>query len=229
MLRLRNLSVSIGRLTVTLERLDIAGKTVLIGRNGSGKTTLLRAIAGFLGVGMGKILLDGEDITGLPPEKRPLGYVPQAVVPIPMQPAKQLEYFARLWGCDYRDIVEQLNLQGLLSKTRLSAGERQLLAIATSLLKQPKILLLDEPTSSLDWFNKQLVWDTLGRLDVPMLYVTHDPVEAIMVAEEVALLANGVVQPSRRYPRPADLRETLETLDLYRLFDRPPASHDVHH
>jgi ABC-type sugar transport systems, ATPase components len=176
---------------IRVDELRVSGRTVLLGRNGSGKTTLVRAVLGFLRPERGKVLVDGVDVTDLPPERRLMGYVPQTQVVLPMRPVEQLEYFARLHGTDWRPVAEQLGLLGFLEKRGLSGGERQLLNVATVLLRRPRVLILDEPTSNLDFQNKLLVLRALRSISMPIVYVTHDPLEALLVADEIAVLKNG--------------------------------------
>jgi molybdate/tungstate transport system ATP-binding protein len=183
---------------VRVDELRVSGRTVLLGRNGSGKTTLMRAVMGFLRPERGRVLVDGKDVTGLPPEKRPMGYVPQTQVVLPMRPIEQLEYFARLHNADWRTVSERLGLFEALRKEGLSGGERQLLNLATVLLRRPRALVLDEPTSHLDFPNKLLVLRALRSIDVPTLYVTHDPLEAFLLADEIAVLKDGRLEGPER-------------------------------
>lgn len=218
-LRAINLRARIGELSLNVQRLEVRGKAALVGRNGSGKTTLLRVIAGHLKPLEGSVYVDGEDVTRLEPEERPIAIVPQRPVRLPMKPLQQLRYFAYLWGTDYEPVVERLNLGRLLRKTGLSVGENQLLTIATALMKRPKVLLLDEPTSSLDWPAKQLVWNAVRELEIPVLYVTHDPLEAIRVAEEIFLLEEGELRGSVENSWREIGEELSERIDLYRLIE----------
>jgi molybdate/tungstate transport system ATP-binding protein len=176
---------------IRVDELRVLGRTVLLGRNGSGKTTLMRAVMGFLRPERGRVLVDGKDVTDLPPERRPMGYVPQRQVVLPMRPIEQLEYFARLHNVDWRPVAEKLGLLEALGKEGLSGGERQLLNLATVLLRGPRVLVLDEPASHLDFPNKLLVLRALRSINVPTLYVTHDPLEAFLVADEIAVLKDG--------------------------------------
>jgi molybdate/tungstate transport system ATP-binding protein len=153
---------------------------------------------GFLRPERGRVLVDGKDVTGLPPEKRPMGYVPQTQVVLPMRPIEQLEYFARFHNADWRTVSERLGLLEALGKEGLSGGERQLLNLATVLLRRPRALVLDEPTSHLDFPNKLLVLRALRSIDVPTLYVTHDPLEAFLLADEIAVLKSGRLEGPER-------------------------------
>ncbi len=179
---------------IRVNELRVSGRTVLLGRNGSGKTTLIRSFMGFLRPEKGRILVDGEDVTEIPPERRPMGYLPQRQVSLPMKPLEQLEYFARLYRTDWRPVAERLGLLKVLRKEGLSGGERQLLNLTTVLLKRPRVLLLDEPTSHLDFTNKLIVLKALKAINVPVIYVTHDPLEALLVADEIAVLRDGKIE-----------------------------------
>ncbi len=198
MLEVVDFTVRAYGIEIRVEELRVSGRTVLLGRNGSGKTTLVRAVLGFLKPVKGRVLIDGEEVTDLPPERRPIGYLPQRQVVLPMKPVEQLEYFARLHGTDWRPVARRLGLLGALEKEGLSGGERQLLNVATVLLRRPKALVLDEPTSHLDFPNKLLVIRALRSIDVPVVYVTHDPLEALLVADEIAVLKNGRLEGPER-------------------------------
>ncbi|MCS7145507.1 MAG: ATP-binding cassette domain-containing protein [Nitrososphaerota archaeon] len=215
-LEVRDLVVSKGGFRLEIKYLQVTRKTVLLGRNGAGKSTLLRCLMGFIRQVSGLILVEGRDISQLPPEERPLGYIPQRVVKLPLAPKQQLEFFSRLHCGDYRPLVSKLGLSSLVDKKNLSLGEAQLLTIATTLLKNPSALLMDEPCANLDWPTKRLVLETVRNIDVPVLYVTHDPLEALMIADEVALLENGILKEV--YPNNAreDMSGVFELYDLYK-------------
>jgi molybdate/tungstate transport system ATP-binding protein len=219
MLDVRELRVRRGSLTLYVERLQVYKRTVLLGRNGAGKSTLLMTLVGLLRPESGSISLDGEDVTDLPPERRGFGYLPQLAPTLPLGPREALEYFSKKWRRGYEDVVRQLRLDAVIAKGVLSPGERQLLNIALLLLKGPKLLLLDEPTAVLDWENKKLVWRSLEALDMPMLYVTHDPVEALLIGDQVILLSEGRLKGPLNLDRPGEHAELLEKLDLYRAFE----------
>lgn len=206
MLEVVDLTVRAYDVEVRVGELRVSGRTALLGRNGSGKTTLVRAITGFLRPERGRVLVDGTDVTHLPPERRPIGYVPQAQVVLPLRPRDQLEYFAALHGTDWRPVAERLGVLGLLRKEGLSGGERQLLNVATVLLRRPRVLILDEPTQFLDFPNRLLVLRALMSIDVPMLFVTHDPMEALLLADEVVVLRDGRLEGPVRN----ELREWAE-------------------
>ncbi|MCS7095407.1 MAG: ABC transporter ATP-binding protein, partial [Thaumarchaeota archaeon] len=178
---------------VEVKELRVSSTTALLGRNGSGKTILARSLLGFLRPERGRVLIEGEEVTELPPELRPIGYLPQHQVSLPMKPLSQLQYVARLHGSDWNWVVERLGLRRVIGKEGLSGGERQLLNLATVLLKRPRALVLDEPTSHLDFANKLLVLEALRSIDVPTLFITHDPLEASFLSDEIVTLRDGKV------------------------------------
>lgn len=215
MLEIRNLVVVRGSWRIEIERLEVRSKTVLLGRNGAGKSTVLKTIMGLIRPAGGRIIVNGRDISDQPVEDRPLGYLPQRVVRLAMRPRDQLEYFSKLHGTDYRPIISKLGLETLLRKRNLSVGEAQILAIATVLLKNPEALLFDEPCTALDWVNKKLVLSLIRSLEIPMLYVTHDPLEALLVADEIALLEDGRIRGFYRNDARERVQKDFEFYDLY--------------
>ncbi|GBC70504.1 Sulfate/thiosulfate import ATP-binding protein CysA [Candidatus Calditenuaceae archaeon HR02] len=217
MLEVRDLVIVRGDWRLEIGLLKVRSKTVLLGRNGAGKSTLLKAIMGLIRPANGRIIVNGRDISDLAVEDRPLGYVPQRVVRLAMSPRDQLEYFSKLHGTDYRPLISKLGLEPLVGKRNLSLGETQILTIATVLLKNPEALLMDEPCANLDWLNKKQVLNLIRILETPILYVTHDPLEALLVADEIALLEEGRVKGV--YPNEA--RERVQKdLKFYDLYER---------
>ncbi len=210
-------------LDVDLE-IPARGVTAVFGPSGCGKTTLLRAIAGlercrdgFLQVG-GQVWQDGKHF--VPPHRRPLGYVFQeASLFEHLNVRRNLEYGARrvpeAEGRISMDrAIELLGIGPLLERgvDRLSGGERQRVAIARALAVSPRLLLMDEPLSSLDLQRKQEIMPYLeslhDELDIPMLFVSHSPDEVARLADHLVLLEAGRV-------RAADpIGEMLTRLDL---------------
>ncbi len=188
---------------------------VILGRNGSGKSTLLQAIAGFIKPVRGTISVDGVDVTRLPPRRRSIGYIPQEPVRLPLTPGRALEYFSSMYGRDYKPLLDDLGVGYLVEKKRVSVGEGQLLALVLVMLKEPAVLLLDEPVSSLDYLNKLSFWKALKRLRKPALVVTHDPLEAAYIADVLYVIKDGrVLGPYENNLREAS-REALQTFNLY--------------
>ncbi len=197
-----------------LDRVDLAveaGEIVaLIGRNGSGKTTLLRTVMGLVEADSGRITVDGRDIARQPVEERgqTIGYVPQDPRALLFRPSvrEELEWTlaqeVRQNAADERTRVDQvltlLGLDALASAhpRDLSAGEQQRTALATALIRNPQVLLLDEPTRGLDYLNKSRLLQILRRLRVErkaILLVTHDVELVAACADRVILLGEGEV------------------------------------
>jgi molybdate/tungstate transport system ATP-binding protein len=176
---------------------------VLLGPTGAGKTLLLEVILGFHNVDSGSVFLDGRDITGLPPEQRGFGYLPQNCMLFPhMTVRKNIEFGLRMRGIRQADrIVDQvLDLMGLRSLENrmpagLSGGERQKTALARALVLKPKIILLDEPMSGIDVDTRKMLRVELKRIhkeyQVAIIHVTHDQSEALSLADRVAIIRNG--------------------------------------
>lgn len=195
--------------------------TCFLGPSGCGKTTLLRLIAGFEQPTGGRILLDGRDITALPPQKRELGVVFQSLALFPhMSVSENIAYGLRrkrVPAAQQQSRVEQLlamvRLAGMGGRavTALSGGQKQRVAIARALAVDPKLFLLDEPLSALDARLRDQMQIELRelqqRLRITTLFVTHDQSEAMMLADSIAVFSDGRLQqfgkPGDVYRRPA--------------------------
>ena len=169
--------------------------TALVGPSGSGKTSLIESIAG-LRRATGRIVIDGADVIDLPPERRRIGYVPQDVALFPHLNVRRNLTF----GGDARfdDVVEILELAPLLDRApaSLSGGERQRVALGRALMTAPRLMLLDEPLAAIDQPFRARLLDYLRRvrdLGVPMIYVTHQPAEALSLASWCIVLERGEV------------------------------------
>ncbi|KNY32553.1 MULTISPECIES: ABC transporter ATP-binding protein [unclassified Agrobacterium] len=187
--------------------LDVAdGELVcLLGPSGSGKSTLLRMVGGFEQPTGGRITIDGEDVTHLPPERRPTGMVFQShALWTHMNVFKNLAFglkLRRMPASAIREKVEAvLELVGLSgygerATSQLSGGQQQRVALARSLVLEPKILLLDEPFASLDQHLRERlreeVRDIQQRLGITTLFVTHGQDEALSMADRIVVMANG--------------------------------------
>lgn len=207
-----------------------SGVIALFGPSGSGKTSLLRAVAGLQRTIQGRIVVNGEVWQDarcfIPTHKRPLGYVFQEASLFPHLSVRQnLEYGwrripARERHIRFDEVVELLAITPLLQRAtaRLSGGERQRVAIARALLTSPKLLLMDEPLSALDYAAKRTILPYLESLHdefgIPSLYVSHDPNEVAHLADHMVLLEQGQVIAQ------GNTAELLTRLDL------PLASYD---
>jgi spermidine/putrescine transport system ATP-binding protein len=180
----------------------------LLGPSGCGKTTLLRMIAGFEEVTEGTILLYGQAIANLPPNKRPINTVFQNYALFPhlnvldnvgfgleMQGASRTE--ARARAGEMLDLV-QLTQFATRKPAQLSGGQQQRVALARALAPQPKVLLLDEPLSALDLKLRKAMQIELKHLQretgITFIFVTHDQEEALTMSDRIAVMSAGEVQ-----------------------------------
>ena len=196
---------------------------VFVGPSGCGKSTLLRLIAGLEEVSSGTIELDGKDITDMAPAKRDLAMVFQTYALYPhMTVGKNLSFALDLAGVAKSEVKEKvqnaariLELEPLLERKpkQLSGGQRQRVAIGRAIVRNPKIFLFDEPLSNLDAALRVQTRLELARLhqelQATMIYVTHDQVEAMTLADKVVVLNGGRVEqvgsPMELYHQPANL------------------------
>ncbi|MEV6834238.1 ABC transporter ATP-binding protein [Streptomyces sp. NPDC051133] len=198
---------------VVLDSLDLTvepGEVMaLLGPSGSGKTTALRAVAGFVRPVSGRVLLGGRDVTDLPPYRRGIGMVVQSYALFPHMRVDENVAFGlrarRTAKSEIRQrVAEALEMTGMAAYARrhpreLSGGQQQRVAIARALAIRPAVLLLDEPLSALDAQLRSGMLAELARLhrelpDVSMLYVTHDQVEALTLADRIAVMDSARLQ-----------------------------------
>lgn len=192
----------------------------LLGPSGCGKTTLLRMIAGFEQPDAGRILLDGKDLTSLPPEKRPVNTVFQNYALFPhLSVEDNIAFGPKMAGkcrteieSAVRAILVLVKLQEHARKlpAQLSGGQRQRVAIARALVNRPQVLLLDEPLAALDLKLRQHMLLELKALHeqvgTTFIYVTHDQGEAMSLSDRIAVMNEGRVEqvdaPDRLYDTP---------------------------
>ncbi|WP_061291851.1 ABC transporter ATP-binding protein [Azotobacter vinelandii] len=181
---------------------------VFVGPSGCGKSTLLRLIAGLEEVTSGHIHLDGQDITDVAPAKRNLAMVFQTYALYPhMSVSKNMSFALSLAGADKAEIERKvkeaariLELEHLLERKpkALSGGQRQRVAIGRAIVRHPKVFLFDEPLSNLDAALRVQMRLELARLhkelNATMIYVTHDQVEAMTLADKVVVFNGGRVE-----------------------------------
>ncbi len=211
-----------GRPIVTDLDLAVArGELVcLLGPSGCGKTTTLRMVAGFLAPDRGAIVVDGKDVTGLPPERRPSAMVFQSYALWPhMTVFKNVAFPLRLKGVGKAQIAERVeaalelvNLTHHMGSRpgRISGGEQQRVALARALVQEPALLLLDEPLSNLDARLRVKVREEIReiqqRLGITTLLVTHDQDEALSVSDRIAVMNDGRIEqvsaPTQLYAEP---------------------------
>jgi len=193
----------------------------LLGPSGCGKTTTLRMVAGFVQPTEGRVLIGGQEVTALPPERREIGIVFQNYAIFPhMTVFDNIAYGLKMRKRDKRDIKRRveasLDTVGLSGYGRrfqreLSGGQQQRVALARVLVIEPRILLLDEPLSALDKKLREEMkfWikDLQQTLGITTLYVTHDQSEALTMSDRLAVMNAGAVEqvgtPREIYERPA--------------------------
>ncbi len=223
-LTLERLGKSFGA-TAAVAEMDLTvedGELVcLLGPSGSGKSTVLRMIGGFERPTGGRVLIDGADVTRLPPERRPTSMMFQShALWSHMTVAGNIGFGLRLRGLARAEVArrvdEALKTVGLPGygarrTDQLSGGQAQRVALARSLVLEPKILLLDEPFASLDQHLRERlreeVRDLQKRLGITMVFVTHGQDEALALADRIVVMDRGRVQqadrPDRLYRAPA--------------------------
>ncbi len=191
----------------------------LLGPSGSGKSTLLRLIAGFNQANRGRLLVDGRDISGVPPHARNIGMVFQSYALWPHMSVYDNVAFGLVErrvarGEIKRRVGEALSLVGLADYARrrpnqLSGGQQQRVALARTIVIEPQVLLLDEPLSNLDKKLREQMRLELKRLQrtlgITTIFVTHDQEEAMTTADRMAVLDAGVLQ---QIGRPRELFDT---------------------
>ncbi len=194
----------------------------LLGPSGCGKTTLMRMLAGFEEISSGAIYLAGEDLSGVPPYRRPVNMMFQSYALFPhMSVANNIAFGLKQEGMAKGEITDRVAAMLALVKMQdfgsrkpdqLSGGQRQRVALARSLAKQPKLLLLDEPLGALDRKLREetqfeLV-DLQEKLGITFMIVTHDQEEAMTVADRIAVMNAGklvqVAPPVEMYERPTN-------------------------
>jgi putative spermidine/putrescine transport system ATP-binding protein len=193
----------------------------LLGPSGSGKTTCLRMIAGFERPTSGRILLEGRDVSGLPPYERDVNTVFQDYALFPhMTVQENVEYGLRVRRVPRperrqraAELLAIVRLEGMGGRkpSQLSGGQRQRVALARALVNRPKVLLLDEPLGALDLKLRQTMQMELKRIQrevgITFVYVTHDQEEALTMSDRLAVMSEGRIEqvgtPIEVYERPA--------------------------
>jgi molybdate transport system ATP-binding protein len=192
---IENLVVPLAHFDLEVTATMSARVTAIFGPSGAGKTSLLDAIAGLRTLKSGRITFDDVVLSDLPARARRIGYVPQETALFPhLSVARNIRYGGRH---NEEHVIEVLEIGHLLDRgvTALSGGEQKRVALARALVSAPRLLLLDEPLSGLDWPLRDRVMQFLQRVrddfNVPMLYVTHDEAELAAIADEVVRLEPG--------------------------------------
>jgi putative spermidine/putrescine transport system ATP-binding protein len=230
--------------SISLEQGELVS---MLGPSGCGKTTALRCVAGFLQPDTGSIVIGGDDITRLAPNRRDIGMVFQAYSLFPNMTAAQNVEFGlkvRRKGRDDRQkrVAELLEIVGLGHAAsryphELSGGMQQRVALARALAIEPRVLLLDEPLSALDALVRVQLREEIRRvqtqLGITTLYVTHDQEEALSVSDRVAVMRSGKIEqigvPAEIYGAPSTrfVAEFIGTMNRIDTTVSGPGSVDV--
>ena len=208
-IRLENVSKSFGSAKI-IEHLNLTIQdgsfTVLLGPSGCGKTTLLRMIAGIGPATSGKIYMDGEDISDVPPGKRNVAMVFQnyAIYPT-MSVRENIEFCLKNNKVPKKErterverVAETVGLKEYLGRrpSELSGGQRQRVALARAMVKEPAVFLMDEPLSNLDAKLRLAMRSELiqlhEQLKTTFIYVTHDQMESMAMADQIVLMDQGI-------------------------------------
>ncbi|MEQ8356438.1 MAG: ABC transporter ATP-binding protein [Kiloniellaceae bacterium] len=223
----QDLSKVFGAGTDAVRALDDVSLTIrqnefftLLGPSGCGKTTLLRLIGGFEQPTQGHVFLEGQDLTGLPPFKRPINTVFQSYALFPhLTVGQNVAFGLEMLGREkdqrearVEEMLALVQLQGYAKRkpAQLSGGQQQRVALARALAGQPKVLLLDEPLSALDLKLRKEMQIELKRLQtetgITFVFVTHDQEEALTMSDRIAVMDSGKIlqigSPTEIYEHP---------------------------
>ncbi|WP_102398767.1 ABC transporter ATP-binding protein [Haloimpatiens massiliensis] len=210
-LQLKNLVKSFNDLNVVNDlnmNVEKGEMVCFLGSSGCGKTTTLRMIGGFLKPDGGNIILDGNDITNLESQERPVATVFQSYALFPnMNVMQNVIYGLKFQGYKKKEALSMgekyLHLVGLddykkSSVSKLSGGQQQRVALARALILKPKVLLLDEPLSNLDAKLRLKMRDEIKEINekfkITMIFVTHDQEEALSISDKIAVMNEGKIE-----------------------------------
>jgi len=212
MIAVRNLSATYGDFALHDVTLDLhhGGCLAILGPSGAGKTLLLETVMGARRPKRGRVMLDGRDITSVPPELRQIAYIPQDLALFPHLSVRENIVFGlrsrgerRSCGDALNQLVAMLGIERLMNRRdvrTLSGGEKQRVALARALIVRPRVLFLDEPFTALDSATRTDLLRSMRRmrsaLQTTMFFVTHELHEACVLADEIAIMMHGRIVTS---------------------------------
>lgn|SRR5699024_4974362 len=207
MLKIENLNINLDSFYLNNINIHISkGETlVILGHSGSGKTVFLETLSGRYKVKSGNIFLDNKCITNSLPEDRNISIVYQQYELFPFLnvyeniafPLKRGNFAKKNYDKDVLEVMERLKISHLKDRSidKLSGGEKQRIALARSIIINPKLLLLDEPMAALDSANKDRAMDLIKEIkqnyNLTMIYVTHDLDEALNFGDKIVIIKNN--------------------------------------
>ena len=210
MIQIENLNVKLSRFSLHQINISIEQGEffTLLGPTGAGKTVVLESVIGIIPITNGHVIINGKDVTRLPPEKRGIGIVYQDFALFPhLTVYENITYGLRYHKVNGKEpgknlgfIIKRLSLEPLLQRSvvNLSGGEKQRVALARALAVDPSVLLLDEPLSALDPNFREDIREIIKRLHIEtgitVLMVTHDFTEAHFLAQNAAVINNGRIE-----------------------------------
>lgn len=243
MIRVENLCIEFGSFALRDISLDLAGggSLAILGPSGAGKSLLLESVMGARTPRSGRVLLDGRDVTSLPPEQRGVSYIPQDLALFPHLDVRGNVLFGLRTTAERRDgaellgeLSETLGIRHLLDRRdvrTLSGGEQSRVALARALMVRPRVLFLDEPFAALDTASRMDLVQALRDLrrirPVTLFLVTHDLDEAALLADDVAILMEGVLVdrgPVGRVLQHPRTRAAARFLNFRNILPPPPGS-----
>jgi molybdate transport system ATP-binding protein len=201
------------RVEASIQISGAASITILFGPSAAGKTTILRCIAGLETLTSGRIVFAGDDWTNIPPQRRPVGYLFQDYALFPhLRVRDNIGYAVKHSQGVVEQVAEMLRVADVLGRwpSELSGGQQQRVALARTLARKPRLLLLDEPLSALDASTRNHVRTELAQLlrnlGIPAIVVTHDWVDALTLGDQMLVMGSGRVlqtgPPQEVFTRP---------------------------
>ena len=191
------------RVEASVQISSAASITILFGPSAAGKTTVLRCIAGLETLTSGRIVFAGDDWTNIPPQRRPVGYLFQDYALFPhLRVRDNIGYAVKHSQEVVEQVAEMLRVADVLGRwpSELSGGQQQRVALARTLARKPRLLLLDEPLSALDASTRNHVRTELAQLlrnlGIPAIVVTHDWVDALTLGDQMLVMSSGRVLQS---------------------------------